>query len=188
MFDGQHESLRGWEEQLREYMQAIAATDYTWSRPNRRFIDSGLYLPSLHGEGMGPMVVAIDTSASVDDEYINRACANLFAIAQEVEPERIYVIQCDAKVQDVQDFDPFEVPDEILIKGRGGTKFQPVFDKVEELEISPDVLVYFTDTHGPEPAMPDYPVLWAVETDAQAERVPWGDSLVVPKEEGEPDA
>ena len=184
MFDGQHDHRRDWQDLLRQYMQAVAATDYTWSRPNMRFIDSGLYLPSLHGEGMGPVVVAIDTSGSVDDEHVNRACAEIFAISQDVEPERIWVIQCDTQVQDVLGFDAFDVPEEILIKGRGGTKFQPVFDKVEDMGLTPDVLIYLTDMGVSRmPDDPGYPVLWAVENEGQEAQVPFGDSIVVPKED-----
>ena len=72
---------------------------------------------------MGPMVVAIDTSGSVDDDHVNRACAEIFEIASDVEPERIWVIQCDTRVTDVLDFDPYSCPDRIEIKGRGGRRF-----------------------------------------------------------------
>ena len=181
-FDGQHDHRRDWQDILREYFRAVAPTDYSWTRPNRRFIDSGLYLPSLYGEGMGPLVVAIDTSGSVDDDHINRACAEIFEIASEVKPDRIHVIQCDAAVTDVMDFDPENPPAEIVIRGRGGTRFQPVFDRIAEEEIEPDVLIYLTDLMGPAPEEPGYPVIWGVETEAQEANVPFGQSLVVPQE------
>ena len=183
MFEGQHDHRQDWLEQLSDYMRAVAPTDFSWAKPNRRLIDAGLYLPSMHGEGMGPLVIAIDTSGSVDDDHVNMNCANIFGIAQDVMPERIHVIQCDTKVRAAIDFDPLECPDRIKIKGRGGTRFQPVFDHIEREGIDPHLLIYMTDLEGPMPDEPDYPVLWAVETEAQEAAVPFGDSIVVPMEE-----
>ena len=60
-----HRSTLDWRSLLRRYMTDAAARDYSWSVPNRRFIDSGLYLPSIRSEGMGTLAVIIDTSGSV---------------------------------------------------------------------------------------------------------------------------
>ena len=184
-FDGQHDHRKDWETLLREYFCSMAPTDFTWSRPNRRFIDDGLYLPSLHGEGMGPIVVAIDNSGSVNEKQVNYNCANVFAIAQDVKPDRIHVILCDTRVRRHLDFDPLTPPDRIECKGGGGTRFQPVFDFVNEHQIEPDLLIYMTDTGAvdlKELDEPDYPVLWAVENDHQLGRIPFGEGLIVPTE------
>ena len=181
-FKGQHEHRHDWPELLREYMKSAAPTDYTWSRPNRRFIASGLYLPALHGQGMGPIVVAVDTSGSVDDAYINQVCAEIFAITKDVNPERVHVIQCDSRIQDTMEFDAMDAPDEIMIRGRGGTRLQPVFDHVAKEGIEPDVMIYMTDLMSSDtPIEPDYPVIWGVENDYQEGLVPFGTGLVIPK-------
>ena len=39
-------------------MNDAASHDYSWSIPNRRFIDSGLYLPSIRSEGIDTMQAA----------------------------------------------------------------------------------------------------------------------------------
>ena len=52
---------------------------------------------------------------------------------------------------------------------------RPIFTKLEEMEIVPDVLVVLTDLYAELPAMqPDYPVVWACTTDKQG---PWGDTV-----------
>ena len=178
-FDGQHEYRRDWKDILEEFMRSTAPTDYTWARPNHRFIADGLYLPSLHGEGMGPIVIAIDTSGSVNDKHINAICANIFEITADVQPERIHLVQCDTHVRHSEEFDPTDPPDNIKIYGRGGTRFQPVFDWVEEQGIEPEVLIYMTDLYGSMPKEPDYPVIFAVENEAQAKRVPFGNSVII---------
>ena len=48
-----HRSTLDWRSLLRRYMTDAAPRDYSWSVPNRRFIDSGLYLPSIRSEGLG---------------------------------------------------------------------------------------------------------------------------------------
>ena len=110
---------------------------------------------------------------------MNRSCAEIFEIAREVKPERVYVTQCDTQVRDVIDFHSDEAPDEITIKGRGGTSFQPVFDYIAEHGIDPDVLIYMTDLGGPVPEEPPFQVIWAVENEGQIGSVPFGQSLVV---------
>ena len=179
-FEEQHAHRRDWQDILREYMRSAAPSDYSWGRPNRRFIDQGLYLPTLHGQGMGPIVIAIDTSGSVDARHVNQAVSEMLAIAREVGPERVHLIQCDTRVTEALDFDPADAPDEIEIKGRGGTDLAPPFDLVRELGVQPEVMVYMTDLEASSfPVEPDWPVIWAVENDSQLAKAPFGDALVV---------
>jgi predicted metal-dependent peptidase len=50
--------------------------------------------------------------------------------------------------------------------GGGGTSFVPVFKKVEELGITPALLIYFTDGYGTFPdEPPPYPVIWVMTED-----------------------
>ena len=62
---GAHASTLDWCALSRRFMTDAARRDYSWSQPNRRFIDSGLYLPAMHSEAMGTIVVFLDTSGSV---------------------------------------------------------------------------------------------------------------------------
>ena len=65
-----HRNTLDWRPLLRRYMTDTATRDYSWSVPNRRFIDSGLYLPSIRSEGMGAIAVIIDSSGSVDRDTL----------------------------------------------------------------------------------------------------------------------
>ena len=50
------------------------------------------------------------------------------------------------------------------VSGGGGTDFRPLFDWVEGLPASPDLLVYVTDAEGRFPERePNYPVVWLVK-------------------------
>ena len=62
---GAHVSTVDWRTLLRRYMTDASKSDYSWSLPNRRFIDSGLYLPSIRSEGIDTIAVIVDTSGSL---------------------------------------------------------------------------------------------------------------------------
>ena len=52
---------------LARFLRANNKSDFTWIKPNRRFISRGLYLPSLHTPCLEEIAVAVDTSGSVSE-------------------------------------------------------------------------------------------------------------------------
>ena len=177
-----HRSTLDWRSLLRRYMTDAAARDYSWSVPNRRFIDSGLYLPSIRSEGMGTLAVIIDTSGSVDSDALAAFWSEVREVAAEIEPERIVVLQVDAAVQDEEHYAPGELPERIVVKGRWGTDFRPGFVRLAEQGIRPAVCLYFTDMdcdRYPE-TEPAYDVIWADYSAAAGlspEPPPWGEHI-----------
>ena len=156
----QTEAKLDWREVLRRYLSAAARSDYAWTPPNRRYIAQGLYLPSLKSETLGPIVVAVDTSGSIDDGTLAAFSAEIAGILEDAAPECVHVIYCDHAVAGSQLFEPGD-PVALKALGGGGTAFKPVFDWIAEHDIQPACAVYLTDLHGSAfgPA-PDYPVLW----------------------------
>ena len=177
-----HRSTLDWRSLLRRYMTDAAARDYSWSVPNRRFIDSGLYLPSIRSEGMGTLAVIIDTSDSVDSDALAAFWSEVREVAAEIEPERIVVLQVDAAVQDEQEYAPGELPERIVVKGRWGTDFRPGFARLAEQGIQPAVCLYFTDMdcdRYPE-TEPDFSVIWCDYNEAITHSLdppPWGEHV-----------
>ena len=177
-----HRSILDWRTLLRRYMTDAAARDYSWSVPNRRFIDSGLYLPSIRSEGMGTLAVIIDTSGSVDSDALAAFWSEVREAAAGIDPERIVVLQVDAAVQDEQDYAPGELPERIVVKGRWGTDFRPGFARLAEQGIRPAVCLYFTDLdcdRYPE-VEPDFDVLWCdygTAAGLSPEPPPWGEHI-----------
>ncbi len=177
-----HRSTLDWRSLLRRYMTDAAARDYSWSVPNRRFIDSGLYLPSIRSEGMGTLAVIIDTSGSVDTDALAAFWSEVREVAAEIEPERIVVLQVDAAVQDEEHYAPGELPERIVVKGRWGTDFRPGFERLAEQGVRPAVCLYFTDMdcdRYPE-AEPSYDVIWCDWGDGVGlwcQPPPWGEHI-----------
>ena len=163
-----------WREVLRRTLSAAARSDYAWTPPNRRHIASGLYLPSLRSETLGPVVIGVDTSGSIDAPTLAAFAAEITAILDEAAPEAIHVVYCDEAVADTETYEPGD-PIRLTPHGGGGTAFRPVFDWIAGSDIQPVCAVYLTDLYGSEfgPA-PDYPVLW-VSTGADA--APFGEVI-----------
>jgi predicted metal-dependent peptidase len=163
-----------WRSVLRDFISASRPSDYSWTPPNRRHIARGLYLPSVVRSGIGEIVIAVDTSGSIGAEELQQFAGEITAIADEVQPDRIYVVYCDASVQAVQEFAP---PESIVLspRGGGGTDFRPPFEWVEQQQLAPACLIYLTDLccHSyPDP--PEYPVLWVTDSQRTA---PFGETL-----------
>ena len=169
-----------WIAVLRRFVQEIASADYSWTRANPRYAPLGIYLPALRADGLGPMVIAIDTSGSVDDVQLSQMEAESRAIIAEANPVRTTVMYCDTRVTAVETFERGE-PVTLTAKGGGGTDFRPVFAHVETMDEAPACLAYLTDLAGVFPdAAPDYPVLW-VHTGRRyrAATVPFGEVVAV---------
>ena len=155
-------------------MAATTPCDYRWSPPNRRYIASSLYLPSVERRGLGEIVVAVDTSCSIGRLELEQFAGEISAISEEAQPEAIHVVYCDAAVQSAQQFGPSE-PVRLEPKGGGGTDFRPPFEWVAENDIAPVCLIYLTDLccdSYPEP--PEYPLLWVTDSRRAA---PFGETV-----------
>ena len=170
--------------------------DYSWSRPDRRFLHTGIILPSLHSE-KSRVVVVVDTSGSVTGDLLATFWSEVVGIMQNNNIEG-RVILADAAVlaeYEAEDFTPG-----VVIKGGGGTNFIPAFEKIYDYMsygYIPTKVIYITDLMGTFP--PDSPLandtIWVVtEQDAEnAERMsvrgldgtpmtvpPWGKVLRIP--------
>lgn len=148
-----------WREILRKFVDTCARNDYSWSRPNRRYISSGIYLPALHSNELGTIVAAVDTSGSIGQDLLNEFAAELNAILQEYQAD-CTVIYCDSAINRVDEF-PVGEPISLKSHGGGGTDFRPPFDYLEEQDKPPVCFIYFTDGQcSSYPEIPSYPVLW----------------------------
>ena len=120
---GAHASTLDWRTLLRRYMTDAARSDYSWSLPNRRFIDTGLYLPSIRCEGIDTVAVIIDTSGSVDTDALAAFWTEIREIATELQPESVIVLQVDTALQDAAEYAPGDLPEEIAIRTSSADRF-----------------------------------------------------------------
>ena len=182
-----HATALDWRTLLRRYMTDATAHDYSWSLPNRRFIDSGLYLPSIRSEGIATMAFIIDSSSSLPSATLAAFWAELRQVAAEIRPETVLILQVDTVLRDAAEHAAHDLPDTIAIQGRGGTDFRPGFAWLDEQGIRPAVCLYFTDmecSDYPE-TEPSFPVLWCDYGDPTSPwwHAPlWGEHLPIPRD------
>lgn len=154
---------QNWRDLLSRFVVANFKSDYKWSKPNRRFVSQGLYLPSQDSQdALERVVIAVDTSGSVGQSEIDEFASEMTSILEDFKTT-ITVIYCDSEVykDSVQEISSDELPLELTPKGGGGTDFKPPFEYVEEQELRPACLIYFTDLECSSfPDEPWYPVLW----------------------------
>ena len=175
-----------WERIFHKYVgQALAKDDYSYVRVNKRFVGQGMYLPDLRSHIIGSVVLAIDTSGSIGRNCLEQFAAELGKISHLV--SEVTVMTCDAAVQEVIKITAFtDWLKKLHMKGGGGTDFRPVFDKVKELGIMPELLIYLTDAYGTFPEKrPQYPVLWCITNQDGMQYVPWGQKVLLPNDKGE---
>jgi predicted metal-dependent peptidase len=150
-----------WRELLRRAWSETIPADYSWTRPNRRHVWNGLYLPGVVCEGVGVIAIAVDCSGSINARQLGLFEAEVRSILEEKRPRLVHVLYFDTEVQKVETYQAGQ-PVKLAPVGGGGTDFRPCFHWLEEQGITPQTLVFLTDLWGRFPGdVPPYPVLWA---------------------------
>ena len=150
-------------------MRALDSTnsrnDYAWHRPNRRYLAQGLYLPGLHSDELGDVVLAVDTSGSVGPRELGAFAAEAEALLAAYDCS-VTVLYHDARVQGVATWTPADGPLVLTPVGGGGTSHRCVFDWLARSALDPACVVCLTDLETCFPDAPPFaPVLWAVAGD-----------------------
>ena len=127
-------------------------------------------LETREGNRLEELVIAIDTSGSCKKEIVARFLGETRRILEEkenfFENWKVCLIQCDSFIQEkvmihsAKEWEAYR--EQLVIHGRGGTDFRPVFEEVERMREKREfsdlkALIYFTDGQGTFPErMPDY--------------------------------
>jgi predicted metal-dependent peptidase len=157
-----------WREALREFINSTSSGKdmSTWRRPNRRWIDSGVYLPSSVSENMGKLVIAIDTSGSIDNNVLSQFLSEVMAICRAVEPESLELLYWDTQVAQHETYskDNYDaIMQSTKPKGGGGTDVEPVPKYIRDKRINPECVVVLTDgCLGASWGVWDCPTLWGI--------------------------
>ena len=164
-----------WRELLYGYIASYAKSTYSFVPPNMKYLYRGIYLPSLSSDLLR-IVVAIDTSGSIDEALLSEFLGEINSIMQSYPNYEIDVITADAKVQSHKIFLPGEILD-YEISGGGGTDFRPVFEYIDSYINYPTLLLYFTDGMGTFPEQEtSYDVMWVMPEEKE---VPFGEVMVL---------
>jgi len=161
-----------WKMVLARFLRANNKSDFSWAKPNRRFIAQGMYLPSLYNPSLGEIAIVGDSSGSCR-EYLEQFTGEITSILHDLNPELVRFIQCDTEVHDDTTYTREDLPLKVKYGGGGGTAFGPAIDYVNKKYPNVCALVYLTDLEAWDfGEQPDYPVLWVT---TEATEAPYGE-------------
>jgi predicted metal-dependent peptidase len=151
-----------WRSVLREFVASTAKNDYSWVRPNRRFLAQGMYLPGLHSEELGDVILAVDTSGSIDEKMLGQFASEVNAVKSAYDCS-VTVLYHDTEIQKVQSWRSADGPLVLDPVGGGGTNHTCIFEWIDREGTNPACVICLTDLETEFPAAFNAaPVLWAV--------------------------
>jgi predicted metal-dependent peptidase len=156
-----------WREVLRDFVNSICADkdNSTWRRPNRRWVDQDIYMPSSIGEAVGRIVVGIDTSGSIGQAEIGQFLGELISICNHVQPEGIDLVYWDTEVAGHEKYDrgDFEaIMSSTKPAGGGGTDPRCVPEYIEKHKMNPECVIMLTDGYVGSWGNWKHPVFWGI--------------------------
>jgi len=149
------EPVLDWKAYLRRFSSQSTKlfTKKTRRKPNKRFYGN----PALKIKQRKNTLVAIDTSGSVSDKELLEFFNEIYHIYKS--GTDVTVIECDTAIQRIYEYKG--KLEDLSVKGRGGTSFEPVFAYLYENRDKYNNLIYLTDGECSSPKTQILkPVLW----------------------------
>lgn len=120
-------------------------------------------VPGLKIKKMSKLLVAIDTSGSVDKSNIQLFFSEIFHLWRN--GAEIWVSECDSDIKRTYEYKG-KLPR--FVEGRGGTSFDAPIQYANE-QLNPDGIIYFTDGYAPAPQIRSRcQLLWIITPDGIA--------------------
>jgi predicted metal-dependent peptidase len=152
--DELNKSVVDWKKELRVFIAQAQNTliDSSRKKRNRRY---GIIHPGIVKRPQLKLGIAYDTSGSVPDQYLQQFFGEIKKIhSLGIE---IFLVEADMIVQSAKKYNPKE---KIVVKGRGGTAFQPAIDRLHEEDV--DAILYLTDGECSEDIKVNRPFMWGL--------------------------
>ena len=156
-FDNLYKATKDWKKELKKLVgQSISPDDKRSAYANKNILISQDRIARTDKDKydcMDYMVVAIDTSGSMTEEYLHQCLCEIYQIALAKKPLKLVIIQFDTRIADIQEFTNLNELKKKMhkyeLKGGGGTEVKPVFDlllKDRKYSRRPaELLMIFTD-------------------------------------------
>ena len=164
-----------WKEALREFVSSVSQgkDDSTWRKPNRRWLQHDIYMPSTISESMGRVVVAIDTSGSIYGEVLNRFISEVASVMQNMNPEQVDLLYWDSEVAGHEVYglnDADRMTASTKPKGGGGTTPSCITRYMAKHKIDPVCAIILTDGYVGNDWGGNWncPTLWTITSDIKS--------------------
>ena len=180
--DGLVEPKMDWRQVLQQEIESQVKNDFTYMKPSRRGWGCDAIMPSMKREPTVEVFLALDMSGSIGKEEITAFFSEVKGMVDQFASFNISVICWDTCTYNYQVFTEDTVDDLMSYEpqGGGGTDPNCVFRFLEENELQPKQLVFFTDLEignfGPEDQVEN--VIWLVKNKYKTDAVaPFGLTL-----------
>ena len=161
-----------WREAMREFITSFCVDkdESTWRRPSRRWIGQDVYMPSLIGESVGRIVIAIDTSGSIGQQEIGQFLGEVRDICERVKPEGIDLLYWDCRVAQHEKYEQEQLENLLASTkpaGGGGTSPSCITEYIKEHKLKPECAVILTDGYVGDDWGGEWPcpTLWGITSD-----------------------
>ena len=164
-----------WKEALREFVSSVSQgkDDSTWRKPNRRWLQHDIYMPSTISESMGRVLVCIDTSGSIWGKVLNRFISEVASVMQNMNPEQVDLLYWDSQVAGHEVYglnDADRMTSSTKPKGGGGTSPSCITSYMAKHKIDPVCAIILTDGLVGNDWGKNWncPTLWVITTDIKS--------------------
>jgi len=150
-----------WKDQTRDFIDGNMTKEFSWSRPNRRALASGLLLPGMIPDAIHHLVMLIDVSGSVSHELSKSMVSEGAGALDDGVCDKLTVAYFDTEVRNFDEFLRGDLVQAKTVDG-GGTDFRQPLQWVGENCQDASVLVMLTDMCPMtwELEDPGVPMLW----------------------------
>ena len=160
-----------WREVLRTFIR-VSLKDRdspSWRKAHRNFLWQDIILPSIMGKRMKSLVVAMDTSGSIQGEMLQLFMGELNKAVKVAGPDRVDILYWDTAVAGHETYKASDMRDIVhktQPKGGGGTDPDCLPPYMAGKKLDPDAIIVLTDGYmssNPEKwAAVSKPILWCV--------------------------
>jgi predicted metal-dependent peptidase len=136
-----------WRELIRQQVQSLVKSDFTWARPNRKGQHMDAILPGNSFAETIDVSVSIDASGSMSSEMLHDILSEVKGIMEAFDDFKLDVWTFDTKVYGYEKYTPDNIDDidDYQLQGGGGTDFECNWAFMRENEITPKLFIMFTD-------------------------------------------
>jgi predicted metal-dependent peptidase len=136
-----------WRDLLKQSIQSCVTDDFTWMRPNRKHMYSGIFLPTLDKDETIDLEIAIDMSGSISDAMGKDFLSEVHGIMNMYSDFKIGVLTFDTQIYNHRVFTKDTMDDLLKYKlgGGGGTDFGCFWNHWKNQQIEPKLALVFTD-------------------------------------------
>lgn len=141
------EPKMNWRELIRQHIESMFKSDFSWLRPSRRSWHMDAILPGMIPGTKVDLMVFIDTSGSIGSKQLKDFLGEIGGIMSQFEEYKVHVACFDTAVHNPQIFTSENMEDISAYEpgGGGGTDFDAMYNWMKANDVQPARMVVFTD-------------------------------------------